>query len=64
MKNTQKSLFTVSFILSTLFSFLFILAANIKNGVEKFDIYLGAVWVFVLAFIITLSLAHKLNENK
>ncbi len=47
-----------------LFSILFTVAANNKSGVEKFDIYLGAIWVFILSFIVVLSLAHKFKNGK
>lgn len=61
MKNTSRKLFIISFILSALFSLLFILAAINKSGVGNFDIYLGAIWVFILSFIVVLSLVHILK---
>jgi len=65
MKNNKsKKFFIISLILAGFSSFLFILAANNKNGVEKFDIYLGAVWVFILSTIVALSLIHMFKNSK
>ncbi|GEM_PF-3315035 len=64
VKNTPKKLFIISLTLAGLISFLFVLAANNKSGVEKFDIYLGAIWVFVLSFIVALSLSHMFKNDK
>lgn len=64
MKNTPKKFFIISLTLAGIFSLLFILAASNKSGVEKFDIYLGAIWVFILSFIIVLSLAHMFKGGK
>lgn len=64
MKNSQKKFFIISLVSSSVFSLLFILFANNKNGVEKFDIYLGAVWIFVLSFIVVLSLVHMFKKDK
>lgn len=63
MKNTPKKLFITSLMLSALFSFLFILAANYKSGVDTFDISLGAIWVFILSFIVALSLVHIFQKK-
>ena len=64
VKNAPKKFFTISLTLAGFFSLLFILAANNKNGVEKFDIYLGAIWVFILSFIVALSLAHIFKNGE
>jgi len=64
MKNAPKKFFIISLTLAAVFSFLFIFAAENKEGVEKFDIYLGAVWVFILSFIIALSLAHLFKKGE
>ncbi|MEK7121400.1 MAG: hypothetical protein AAB857_01695 [Patescibacteria group bacterium] len=64
MKNQPKKIFATSLFLAGLFGFLFVLAANNKSGVETFDIYLGAIWVFILFFIVALSLAHMFKSDK
>ena len=64
MKNSQKKFFIISLTSAGVFSLLFALFAYNKNGVEKFDIYLGAVWIFILSFIVVLSLAHMFKKNK
>lgn len=64
MKNTSKKFFIISLTLASIFSLLFVLAANNKSGVEKFDIYLGAIWVFILSFIVALSLVHMFKNGK
>ena len=53
----------ISLITAILFSFLFIFAANNKAGATSFDIYLGAIWVFVLSFIVVLSLVHLFKKD-
>ena len=63
MKNTQK-FFIISLTLASIFSLLFILAAINKSGVERLDIYLGAIWVFILSFIVALSLVHMFKNGK
>jgi len=63
MKNNLKNL-NISLATAVLFSFFFVFAANNKEGVTKFDIYLGAVWVFILSFIIVLSLVHMFKKDK
>ncbi|MBI5023028.1 MAG: hypothetical protein HZC05_02585 [Candidatus Magasanikbacteria bacterium] len=64
MKNAPKNFFIISLALAGFFSFLFILTANNQRGVEKFDIYLGMIWIFVLSFIVALSLAHMFKKDK
>mgnify|MGYP001571291793 FL=1 len=64
MKNASKKIFVISFFLAGLSSFLFVLTANNKSGIEIFDIYLGAIWVFILFFIVALSLAHMFKNDK
>ena len=64
IKNASKKFFVISFLLAGLSSFLFVLAANNKSGIETFDICLGAIWVFVLSFIVALSLAHMFKSDK
>jgi len=64
MKNNKsKKFFIISFILAGFFSLLFILAANNKSGAETFDIYLGAIWVFILSTIVALSLTHMFKKD-
>lgn len=65
MKNNSKNLI-VSSVAALLFGLLFIFMASGKESVTKFDIYLGAVWVPFLSFIVTLSLVHvfNINDNK
>lgn len=63
MNDESKKFFITSLTLAGLFSFLFVLITNNKSGVEKFDIYLGAIWVFVLSFIVVLSLAHMFKKD-
>lgn len=63
MKNESKKFFITSLTLAGFFSFLFVLAANNKSGVEKFDIYLGTVWIFILSFIVVLSLTHMFKKG-
>ena len=63
MKDNSKNLI-VSLVTAILFSFLFILAANSKEGIAKFDIYLGTIWVFSLSFIVGLSLTHMFKIDK
>lgn len=65
MKNNKpKNFFIISFTLASFFSLLFILAANNQKGVEKFDIYLGMIWVFILSSIVVLSLVHMFKNSK
>ncbi len=64
MNNSPKKSFITSLLLAGFASFLFVLAAINKNGVEKFDIYLGGIWVFILSFIVALSLVHMFKNNK
>ena len=63
MKKNTKNLI-ISLATAILFSFLFIFAANNKEGIAKFDIYLGTIWIFVLSFIVVLSLAHMFKKDK
>lgn len=63
MKNNSKNLIS-SLAAAIIFSFLFVIVANGRIGVAKFDIYLGMIWVFFLSFIVILSLAHLFNDNK
>ncbi|MDP3244976.1 MAG: hypothetical protein Q8M83_04985 [bacterium] len=63
MKKNTKNLI-ISLVTAIFFSFLFIFAANNKEGVTNFDIYLGVLWVFVLSFIVALSLVHIFKSNK
>jgi len=64
IKNESKFFFITSLTLAGFFSFLFVLAANNKSGVEKFDVYLGMIWVFILSFIVVLSLVHMFKSDK
>jgi len=64
MKNTAKKFFIVSLVLAAVFSLLFIFMAGNQEGIGKFDIYLGAIWVFILSFIVVLSLAHIFKNNR
>lgn len=64
IKNSSKKFFIISLALAVFLSLLFSLTANNKNGVAKFDIYLGAVWVLVLSFIVALSLGHMFKKGK
>ncbi len=64
MNNSPKKLFITSLFSASLVSFLFVLAANNKSGVEKFDIYLGAIWIFTLSFIVALSFVHISKNDK
>ncbi len=64
VKNKPKKLFVSSLVLAGLAGLLFILAAGNKSGVVKFDMYLGAIWVFILSFIVALSLAHMFKKDK
>ena len=63
MKKNSKNLI-VSLITVIIFSFLFIFSAGNKTGVTKFDLSLGAVWIFFLSFIIILSLTQKFKSDK
>ncbi|MBI5401414.1 hypothetical protein HZB05_01125 [Candidatus Wolfebacteria bacterium] len=63
MKNAPKKFFMISLTLAVVFSVLFIFAAGNKEEVEKFDSYLGAIWVFILSFIVALSLAHMFKKD-
>jgi hypothetical protein len=58
MKNMLKKSFVTSLVFAGVLSFLFILMASNKNGIKSFDMYLGTVWVFILSFIVVLSLTH------
>ena len=62
MKNTQKKSFAISLITASALSLLFVLVASNKSGIERFDIYLGALWVLILSFIVILSLAHTFKD--
>lgn len=64
MKNNSRKIFSISLAAALLFSILFVFAANNKIGAAKFDIYLGAIWVFILSFIVVLSLAHMFKNGK
>ena len=62
MKNNSRNLI-ISLTTAVLFSLLFIFVANNKEGIVKFDIYLGTVWVFSLSFIVVLSLTHMFKKG-
>lgn len=64
MNNSPKKFFIASLLLAGCISFLFILAAINKSGVAKFDIYLGGIWVFILSFIVALSVVHMFKNDK
>lgn len=52
-----------SIIISLLATGLFVLGALLKPGSIRLDVYLGAIWVFVLSLIIVFSLSHVFAKN-
>ncbi len=55
-----------SIVVSLLITGFFVVGAILKQNSVKLDIYLGAIWVFILSLIVTFSLLHASvkNDNK
>lgn len=63
-KQPKNRRFIISVGLSLLATALFVIGALIKKNGVSLDMYLGAVWVFILSLIVSFSLSHNFGKDR